>query len=133
MKKNIKVMVYGLWMMVVLFVSTPLTAQNAQEWQSTSTMQGSGSAYSSQVTAVGATGVAVLGASSSAPANAASRPHREQASGRNAGDPTTGSNQSPPRRCTPSPPPHGGKLRALYRTAQAEKDSVIEHANQEIA
>ena len=95
MKKNIKVMVYGLWMMVVLFVSTPLTAQNAQEWQSTSTMQGSGSAYSSQVTAVGATGVAVLGASSSAPANAPSRPHREQASGRNAGDPTTGSNQSP--------------------------------------
>ncbi len=95
MKKNIKVMGYGLWMMVVLFVSTPLTAQNAQEWQSTSTMQGSGSAYRSQVTAVGATGVAVLGASSSAPANAPSRPHREQASGRNAGDPTTGSNQSP--------------------------------------
>ena len=95
MKKNIKVMGYGLWMMVVLFVSTPLTAQNAQEWQSTSTMQGSGSAYSSQVTAVGATGVAVLGASSSAPANAPSRPHREQASGRNAGEATTGSNQSP--------------------------------------
>ena len=95
MKKNIKVMGYGLWMMVVLFVSTPLTAQNAQEWQSTSTMQGSGSAYSSQVTAVGATGVAVLGASSSAPANAASRPRREQASGRNAGEATTGSNQSP--------------------------------------
>ena len=95
MKKNIKVMGYGLWMMVVLFVSTPLTAQNAQEWQSTSTMQGSGSAYRSQVTAVGATGVAVLGASSSAPANAASRPHREQASGRNAGEATTGSNQSP--------------------------------------
>ena len=65
MKKNIKVMGYGLWMMVVLFVSTPLTAQNAQEWQSTSTMQGSGSAYRSQVTAVGATGVAVLGAGSS--------------------------------------------------------------------
>ena len=86
---------YGLWMMVVLFVSTPLTAQNAQEWQSTSTMQGSGSAYSSQVTAVGATGVAVLGASSSAPANAPSRPHREQASGRNAGEATTGSNQFP--------------------------------------
>ena len=95
MKKNIKVMGYGLWMMVVLFLSAPLTAQNAQEWQSTSTMQGSGSAYSSQVTAVGATGVAVLGASSSAPANAPSRPHREQASGRNAGEATTGSNQSP--------------------------------------
>ncbi len=95
MKKNIKVMGYGLWMMVVLFVSTPLTAQNAQEWQSTSTMQGSGSAYSSQVTAVGATGVAVLGASSSAPANAPSRPRREHASDRNAGEATTGSNQSP--------------------------------------
>ena len=66
-----------------------------QEWQSTSTMQGSGSAYSSQVTAVGATGVAVLGASSSAPANAPSRPHREQASGRNAGEATTSSNQYP--------------------------------------
>lgn len=32
----------------------PATAQNAQEWQSTSTMRGTGSAYSSQVTEVGA-------------------------------------------------------------------------------
>ena len=94
MKNNIMmILVVGALMACLLPLA--LNAQNAQEWQSTSTMQGSGSAYSSQVTAVGATGVAVLGASSSAPANAPSRPHREQASGRNAGEATTGSNQSP--------------------------------------
>ena len=33
----------------------PATAQNPQEWQSTSAMKGAGSSYSSQITAVGAT------------------------------------------------------------------------------
>lgn len=56
MKKNLKVIGYGLWVMVALLVSAPVTAQNQQEWQ-TSTMVGSGSAYSPQVTAVGATTV----------------------------------------------------------------------------
>ena len=92
MKKNIMmILVVGALMACLL----PQAVCAQQEWQSTSTMQGSGSAYSSQVTAVGATGVATLGVTSSAPANAASRPHREQASGRNAGDPTTGTDLSP--------------------------------------
>lgn len=58
MKKvmSIKVIGYGLWVMVALLVSAPVTAQNQQEWQ-TSTMVGSGSAYSPQVTEVGATTV----------------------------------------------------------------------------
>ena len=58
MKKfmNLKVIGYGLWVMVALLVGAPVTAQNQQEWQ-TSTMVGSGSAYSPQVTAVGATTV----------------------------------------------------------------------------
>lgn len=42
---------------VAVFV-LPTTALKAQEWQSTSTMQGAGSTYSSQVTPVGATSVA---------------------------------------------------------------------------
>lgn len=50
--KKIKVIGYGLWVIVALLVSAPVTAQSAQEWK-TSTLPGSGSAYSSQVTAVG--------------------------------------------------------------------------------
>lgn len=38
-------------------LALPAMAQNSQDWQSTSTMRGAGSAYSSQVTAVGATSV----------------------------------------------------------------------------
>ena len=38
-------------------VALPATAQTAQEWQSTSVMQGTGSNLAPQVTAVGATGV----------------------------------------------------------------------------
>lgn len=41
--------------MAVALVALPAIAQ--QEWQSTSAMQGSGSAYGAQVTAVGAAGV----------------------------------------------------------------------------
>ena len=42
--------------MAVALIALPTMAQQDQ-WQSTSTMQGSGSTYSSQVTGVGATGV----------------------------------------------------------------------------
>jgi hypothetical protein len=42
--------------MAVALIALPTMAQE-DPWQSTSSMQGSGSAYSSQVTAVGATGV----------------------------------------------------------------------------
>ena len=85
------ILVVGMLMACLL----PMTVYAQQEWQSTSTMQGTGSAYSSQVTTVGATGVAVMGASTSTPAHAPSGPLREQASGRNPGEATTGSNQSP--------------------------------------
>ena len=42
--------------MAVALIALPTMAQEDQ-WQSTSSMQGSGSAYSSQVTAVGATDI----------------------------------------------------------------------------
>lgn len=60
MKKNIKIMGYGLWVMVALLVSAPTMAQNyeAQQptatFQSTSTFTGSGSTYSSDIQEVGA-------------------------------------------------------------------------------
>jgi len=53
--KNFKVIGYGLLVMGALLLSAPATAQNPQEWQSTSAMKGAGSSYSSQITAVGAT------------------------------------------------------------------------------
>ena len=61
--KNVKVIGYGLWVIGMLLVSMPTMAQ---EWESTSSMQGSGSAYSSQVTAVGATQAADMGTTTSA-------------------------------------------------------------------
>lgn len=56
MKKNIKVIGYGLLVMVALLVGAPVTtqAQNMQ-FQSTSSMRGTGSSYTPQVTAVGST------------------------------------------------------------------------------
>ena len=66
MKKNIKNMGYGLWVMVALLVSAPVTAQ---DFQSTSTMQGTGSDYAPQVTEVGATSAADMATTTeSAPA-----------------------------------------------------------------
>jgi hypothetical protein len=61
--KNVKVIGYGLWVIGMLLVSMPTMAQ---EWESTSSMQGSGSAYSSQVTAVGATSAADMGTTTTA-------------------------------------------------------------------
>ena len=76
--------------MVAAFV-LPATAQ--QEWQSTSVMQTSGSSLSSQVTEVGATAVSEMATTTSAPANG---PRRiGGASGRNPGDVSTGSTESP--------------------------------------
>jgi len=74
MRNSITMMAVGILMVCLL----PLTAlAQQQEWQSTSTMQGSGSAYSSQVTAVGATGVnSLAGTAASAPANAPTGPRR---------------------------------------------------------
>ena len=49
--------------MAVALIALPTMAQ---EWESTSSMQGSGSAYSSQVTAVGATQAADMGTTTTA-------------------------------------------------------------------
>ena len=61
----------------------PLTAlAQQQEWQSTSTMQGAGSAYSSQVTAVGAASVGSMATTTSSSASArVSRPRRNNTGG----------------------------------------------------
>ena len=56
MKNNI-MMILVLGMLMACLLPLALNAQTAQEWQSTSSMQGSGSAYSSQVTTVGAANV----------------------------------------------------------------------------
>ena len=84
MENSLKMMAVGILMVCLL----PLTAlAQQQEWQSTSSMQGSGSAYSSQVTAVGATGVnSMAGTAASAPANAPSRPRRAFDYGAEGGD-----------------------------------------------
>ena len=77
MKTNVKVIGYGLWVIGMLLVGMPTMAQDDQ-WQSTSSMQGSGSAYSSQVTAVGATNVNSIATTteSYSPAKTPSKPRR---------------------------------------------------------
>ena len=76
MKTNVKVIGYGLWVIGMLLVGMPTMAQ---DWQSTSAMQGTGSNYSSQVTEVGATGVSDMATTteSYSPAKAPSGPRRE--------------------------------------------------------
>lgn len=71
--------------MAVALVALPAMAQQ-QEWQSTSAMQTSGSAYAPQVTAVGAAGVSGMATTTESyfPSQAPSGPRR-----------TTGSNQNP--------------------------------------
>lgn len=59
MKTSIKAIGYGLLVMCMLLVGMPVMAQQ-QEWRSTSVMRTSGSAYSPQVTAVGATTVSSM-------------------------------------------------------------------------
>ena len=70
--------------MAVALVALPAMAQQ-QEWQSTSAMQTSGSAYAPQVTAVGAAGVSDMATTESySPSQAPSGPRR-----------ATGNNQNP--------------------------------------
>ena len=74
MENRMKMTAVGILMVCLL----PLAAlAQQQDWQSTSTMRGSGSAYSSQVTTVGATSVGSMATttSSSGPARV-SRPRR---------------------------------------------------------
>lgn len=76
-------------LMAVALYALPTVAQN-MEFRSTSTMQGTGN-YVAPVTAVGATSAAA----SYSPAQAPGGPRRMGESGRNAGDVTTGSTESP--------------------------------------
>ena len=63
--------------MAVALIALPAMAQQ-QEWQSTSAMQGSGSSYSSQVTAVGASEVSDMGTTTtSAPNNGPRRAKKD--------------------------------------------------------
>ena len=65
-------------------MALPTMAQQ-QEWQSTSTMKGSGSSYSSQVNAVGATGVAEMATTTNG--SSSSTPHRAKRSTDDPGEP----------------------------------------------
>ena len=96
MKKvmNIKVIGYGLWVVVALLVGAPVTAQNQQEWQ-TSTMVGSGSAYSPQVTEVGATTVSSNVTTTTESYSPAKGPNRAKKDFLDPANPGNQSNESP--------------------------------------
>lgn len=89
--KNMKRIVMIL--MAVALIALPTMAQQDQ-WQSTSTMQGTGSSYAPQVTAVGASGVSDMAKTteSYSPAKAPSGPRRVIGTNPEGGE---GSNDSP--------------------------------------
>ena len=64
--------------MIIMAVALIALPTMAQDWQSTSTLQGTGSNYAPQVTAVGATGVSDMATTTegSSPAKAPSGPRR---------------------------------------------------------
>jgi len=65
--------------MIIMAVALIALPAMAQDWQSTSTMQGSGSAYSAQVTAVGAVEATDMATTTESytPANGAHRARRD--------------------------------------------------------
>lgn len=81
--------------MIIMAVALVALPTMAQDWQSTSTMQGSGSTYSSQVTGVGAAGVDNMATTTESYAPAAAGRRKMGESGRNPGDISTGSTESP--------------------------------------
>jgi len=76
--------------MIIMAVALIALPTMAQDWQSTSTMQGSGSAYSAQVTAVGAAGATEMATTteSYSPANGAHRARRSFDDGAETGQST---------------------------------------------
>ena len=65
--------------MIVVMVAAlvlPTMAQSSQEWQSTSSMPGSGSTYRSQVTSVGASAVSEMATTTSSEASRVSGAHK---------------------------------------------------------
>ena len=88
MENRMKMTAVGILMVCLL----PLAAlAQQQDWQSTSTMRGSGSAYSSQVTTVGATSV---GSMATTTASAPSRPRRTESGSGSSSDPWSGGNET---------------------------------------
>lgn len=84
---------------VMIFMAVALMALPvmAQDFQSTSAMQGTGSAYSAQVTAVGAVEATDMATTTEDSYSKAKGPSRRKMgeSGRNPGDVSTGSTESP--------------------------------------
>ena len=80
--------------MAVALIALPTMAQQ-QEWKSTSTMQGTGSSYAPQVTSVGATAATEMATTTETYSPAAGPRKIGGQSGRNPGDVSTGSTESP--------------------------------------
>ena len=74
MRKLVIMMIMG-----VALMALPTMAQQ-QEWQSTSTMKGSGSSYSSQVNAVGAVSVHEMATTTSGTSSQNNGPHKAKKS-----------------------------------------------------
>lgn len=75
--------------MAVALIALPAMAQQ-QEWQSTSAMQGTGSAYGAQVTAVGDAGVTDMATTTTSTPN--NGPRRAETDGEGSSDFGTGGN-----------------------------------------
>ena len=89
MRKLVIMMIMG-----VALVALPTMAQQ-QEWQSTSTMQGAGSSYSSQVTAVGAVSVHEMATTTSGTSSQNNGPHKAKKTVDDETDPGIGNPGSP--------------------------------------
>ena len=76
--KNIMKNIMRKLVMIIMAAALMALPTMAQDWQSTSTMQGTGSSYAPQVTAVGAAGVSDMATTteSYSPAKAPSGPRR---------------------------------------------------------
>jgi hypothetical protein len=82
--------------MLIMVVALMALPAMAQEWQSTSVMQGSGSAYSAQVTAVGATDVTDMATTTtSTPNNGPRRAKKDENDGWVTGTDDGGTDLSP--------------------------------------
>lgn len=81
-----KIMIRAVGVLIVCLL--PLVAFAQQDWQSTSTMTGSGSAYMPEVTSVGSAGVNEMATTTDnySPFNAPGRPRRTPIGGDDEGD-----------------------------------------------
>ena len=97
MRNTLKHIGYTLWVIGLLLVTVPTMAQQ-QTWKSTSSLKTSGSIYTPQVTPVGAVvpmSQSSVGGDPYTPAGIGGPRKAEGQSGRDPGDATEGSTQSP--------------------------------------